>query len=346
MSAELALDLGSANTRVVDPQGNVLLDEPTVAAVDADSGRLVAFGEEAYALSASSAGRVSAVRPVRRGQLADLELADAVLAEVLRRSGAGRWARPRVLTCVSSEATPVQLRALERSLRRSGARAVRFVEIPVACAAGAGLPVEEPAGCMVVDVGAGTTEVGILALGGVVASTVLGIGGEDLDEAVGRLLVQRYDLHVDRRTLEAVRIALGTVAPARSLAGRGAEAAGEAGSRAFEVPGRRRSSGEPCVVLVDSDELRPVLERPLRQIVEAALATIVKAPPDLANDLLASGVQLAGGGARLDGLDGCLANELGLEVHVEEPELLAVRGASRCLEELGAFEALSAASRR
>ncbi len=332
MSADLALDLGTASTRVVDADGNLLLDEPTVAAVDADSGRLVAFGRDTYVLVASSAGRVSAVRPVRRGQLVDLELTDVLLAEVLRRAGAGRLSRPRVLACVSSEATPVQLRALARSLRRAGARTVSFVDVAVACAAGAGLPIEEPAGCMVVDVGAGTTEVGVLAVGGVVASSVLPCGGDDLDEAVRQLLASRYDVHVDRRTLEAVRIGLGTVA------------GGEA-RRVADVLARRRSSGEPCVVRLDSDELRPSLDRVVRRILDAVVATITKTPPDLANDLLGSGVQLAGAAGQLEGFDRRLATATGLPVHIEEPELLAVRGAARCLSELAAYEPATAGAR-
>jgi rod shape-determining protein MreB len=342
-SADLVVDLGSATTRVADGSGALLLEEPTLAAVDADSGRLLAFGREAQQIVASSAGRVTALRPVRRSQLVDLELTDALLAEVLRRAGAGRLARPRVLACVSSAATPVQLRALARSLRHAGARAVRFVDMPVACAVGAGLPIDEPAGCMVVDVGAGTTEIGVLALGGVVASTVVAAGGDDLDEAVRQLIVQRYDVHVDRRTLEAVRIGLGSVA--LGLAGPGA-GPGALPARAMDVPGRRRSSGEPCAVRLRSDEIRPVLERVVRPMLDAAVATITKAPPDLANDLLGRGVQLAGGASRMHGFDRRLATVTGLAVHVDEPELLAVRGAARCLERIDSFDApLSAAPR-
>lgn len=354
VSTDLALDLGTTNTRVVDAAGHVLLDEPTIAAVDADSGRLLAFGHDAWALVAASAGRVSALRPVRRGQLVDLALTDSLLAEVLRRAGAGRLARPRVLACVSSAATPVQLRALSRSLHHAGARAVRFVDIPVACGAGAGLPIDEPAGCMVVDVGGGTTEVGILALGGIVAATVVPAGGDDLDESVHQLLVQRYDVHVDRRTLEAVRLGLGTVAPTvpeRVAVGVGEARigatgfTGEGSRRVAEVLGRRRSTGEACVVRLDSEELRPVLERVVRQMLDAAVATITKTPPDLANDLLGSGVQLAGGAARLEGFDRRLATATGLPVHVDEPELLAVRGAARCLEVLASYEPLGATPR-
>ncbi len=331
MSADLALDLGTATTRVADADGSLLLEEPTLAAVDADSGRLLAFGHDATALVASSAGRVSAFRPVRRGQLMDLELTDALLAEVLRRAGAGRLARPRVLACVSAEATPVQLRALARSLRRAGARAVSFVDLPLACAAGAGLPIDEPAGCMVVDVGAGTTEVGVLAVGGVVASSVLACGGDDLDDAVRQLLADRYDVHADRRTIEAVRIGLGSVAPP-----------GGAAPRRAEILARRRSTGEACVLRLDGEELSPVLERVVRRMLEAAVATITKTPPDLANDLLGSGIQLAGGAARLDGFDRRLATATGLPVHVEEPEWLAVRGAARCLDQLDAYEPVAA----
>ncbi|HTW99415.1 MAG TPA: rod shape-determining protein, partial [Acidimicrobiales bacterium] len=358
MTPDLVVDLGSANTRVADRSGAVLLEEPTLAAVDADSGRLLAFGREAYRLVAASAGRVSAVRPVRRSQLVDLELTDVLLGEVLRRAGASRLARPRVLAVVSSAATPVQLRALERSLRHAGARTVRFVEVALACAVGAGLPVDEPSGCMVVDVGAGTTEVGVLALGGVVASTVVPAAGDDLDDAVRQAIARRYDVHVDRRTLEAVRVALGSAslslspapsvppaappaaaapprapsapsaaAPAAASPASGAPAAASP-APAVDVPCRLRTSGEACTVRLRSEDVRPALDRVVRLILDAAVATITKAPPDLANDLLGSGVQLTGGVAHLHALDRRLATATGLPVHVDEPDLLAVRGAS------------------
>lgn len=332
MSSDLAIDLGSAVTRVADAAGDVVLEEPTVAAVDADTRRLVGFGSEAYERAASTAGRVAALRPVHRGQLVDLDLTDALLAEVLRRAGAGRLSRPRVVACVSSAATPVQLRAVERSLRHAGARAVRLVEAPLACALGAGLPVGEPSGWMVLDVGAGTTEAAVLALGGVVSATVAGVGGDDLDEALHHHLVQHFDVHLDRRTLEWVRRELGSVAAG-------------APDLELEVVARDRASGEACLVRLTRSELRPLLERVLRPILDAAVATITKSPPELANDLIGNGIQLAGGVALLDGLDRRLASATGLPVHVEDPQRLAVCGAAASLAELGDDRPLSASRR-
>ncbi len=339
---DLALDLGSGNTRVADASGAVLLDEPTVAAVDADSGRLLAFGREALALVAASAGRVTGVRPVRRGQLVDLELADALIAEVLRRAGAGRMTRPRVLAAVSAAATPVQTRALARSLRHAGARAVEFAEVSVCCALGAGLPIDEPAGWMVVSIGAGTTEAGVLALGGIVASTAAPVGGEDLHRAVHQHLAERHGVHVERRVIDELMRLLGAVSGA---AGPGAGSPEEPQPVA-ELVGRDRRSGVPRRVQVGRDELSAALEPDVRRMLEAVVSTITKAPPDLANDLLGSGVQLAGGVARLEGLDRRLARATGLPVHVDEPELLAVRGAAgRLAERVSSEQSLSAVPR-
>lgn len=325
MSDDLALDLGTATTRVLGPSGATLLDEPTLAAVDADSGRLLAFGREALGRAAGSAGRVKVVRPVRHGQLMDLSLAEELLAEVLRRSGAGRVARPRVLACVPVEATGVQRRALDRALRKAGARVVRLVEAPVAAAIGAGLAIEEPSGSLAVVLGAGRSEVALLALGGVVTSASLASGGSDLDTAVRTHLARARGVLVDAATAESLRRRIGSVAwPVEEV---------EA-----EVAGREISTGRPVSAVVARSELRPVLLEGTQGALDAAVRCITSAPPDLANDLLGAGVHLMGGLARLHGLDQRLASATGLPVHVSEsPEQLVVIGTARCL---ASFDAL------
>ena len=319
---DLAIDLGTSTTRVVDGDGQLLVDEPTVAAVDADSGRLLAFGTSALDTGARAAGRVHLVRPVRRGQLADVPLAGALLGGLVRRAGPARHGHLRVLACSHVGATPVQHRALERALRRAGVRQVSFVEQPIAGALGAGVTIAEPTGSMVVEIGAGTTDVGLLALGGIVTGTCLPLGGEDLDHAVRRLLARRHQLVVDPATAAEVRQQLGSVAadapPARA-----------------EVLGRDAATGRPAAAVVTRAELRPLLLHLLLPVLDAVVGCISEAPPDLANDLLGAGIVLLGGASAVDGLDRRLASATGLPVHVvEAPRLTAVRGALGCAEHL------------
>jgi rod shape-determining protein MreB len=324
VTAELAVDLGTATTRVLDGDGRVVLDEPTLAAIDADTGRILAFGEAAADIGARAAGRVHLVRPVRRGQLAELELAEGLLGELFRRAGVTRLGHPRVVACSHVGATPVQTRAFERALRKVGARQVSFVELPVAGAIGAGLAIAEPAGSMVVEIGAGTTDVGLLALGGLVTSTCLALGAEDLDAAVRRVLARRHRLVVDQPTATALREQLGSVAA-------------DAPELAAEVLGRDAQTGRPARAVIRRSELRPLLLELLLPVLEAVVTCISNAPPDLANDLLGQGIVLLGGASALDGLDRRLARATGLPVHlVNEPRLAAVRGALCCFEGLDA----------
>lgn len=335
MSTDLALDFGTATTRVVNGHGVVLLEEPTLAAVDDNSGRLVAFGSEALGLPQNGAGRVRLVRPVRHGQLADLAVAEDALGEVLRRAGASRIAPPRVLVCVPVGATQVQRRALERALRHAGVRQVRFVEQPVACAVASDLRIEEPAGTMVVDIGAGTSDVAVLALGGIATSASVALGGDDLDDAIRLHLARRHGLVVDPDVAAEVRAAIGTVD----------ERAGEAH---VEVLGRDQGTGRTRSAILARSELRPILAELVAPVLAAAVASITDAPPDLANDLLGAGLVLAGGGALLDGLDRRLASATGVPVHVSPlAGRCAVLGASRCLSMLDVLVgALSEAHRR
>ncbi len=320
LSAELALDFGTGSTRIADPSGALLVNEPTVAAVDKDSGRVVAFGAEVLGLGARAAGRVAVRHPVRHGQLVDLELVEKVLAEALRRAGASRLTHPRVLVCTHIGATRVQNRALDRAVRKAGAKDVLFITHPTACAIGAGIAIDEPAGSMVVDVGAGTTDVAVFALGGVVVSASCARGGDDLDDAVRSYLVRQRDILVDREATQAARLAVGTVAP-RAVEAR------------IEVVGREARTGRPTAVTLSRAELRPLLEPVVTEMLNAAVNGIIQAPPELVNDLIGSGLLLAGGGGLLDGFDQRLAKVTGVPVHVAaEAGCCAVLGAARCLE--------------
>ena len=270
---DLAVDLGSARTLVAVPGRGIVVDEPTVAAVDLGRYRLVAFGEEANEVRGRAAGEVAILRPVRHGQLLDLDLTQAVAADLLKRTRATAMSHPTVLCCATGAATGVQRRALERAFKKAGARRVRFVEQAVAVALGAGLHIEEPVASMVVDVGAGTTEIGVLALGGLVSHASVDVGGEDFDEAIRQLCARHFDLVIDPATAERVKRMIGS--------------AWVQDEEKVEVIGRDLSSGIARAVVLSRTEVAAAMSPRVERILAAATHCITEAPPDLANDLLA-----------------------------------------------------------
>jgi len=333
VSLALALDLGTATTRLANGSGELIYEGPTVAAVETDSRRLVAFGDEALGLGARSGGRVQLRRPVRAGKLLDIDLAESFLAALLRRPGVSRLGGPRMLVCSHLSSTGVQRRAVGRALKRAGARTVSFVEQPVACAIGAGLEISEPVGTMVVDLGAGVCDVAVIALGGLVSSASVEVGGDNFDEAVREHLARRHGLLIDRAAAAQLRRAHATMSPGGGV--------GE-----IEVPGRDTRSGALRTATVARAALCAVIDRVAQPIFDTAARCITSAPPDLANDLISNGLILAGGGSRIEGFDRRLAQATGVPVHVpHDSELLAVLGAAQCLEE-GREPALSLSSAR
>ncbi len=322
MSADLAVDFGTARTLVAVRGHGVVVDEPTIAAVELGRNRLVAFGAEAASLRGRCAGEVGIVRPVCHGQLADLDLTSAVARQLLRRAKVGSVSQPRVLCCASGTATGVQRRALDRAFTRAGAESVRFVELPVAVALGSGLRIVEAVASMVVDVGAGTTEIGVLALGGLVTHASVPFGGGDFDEAIRLLCARQLDLVIDWRTAEGIKCAIGS--------------AWVEDDDKVEVRGRDASSGIVRSVVISRAEVADAIAPRVDRILAAAVSCISAAPPDLANDLLNRGLYLAGGGALLNGFAQRLATATGIPVHlVEEPERCAISGAAVCLASIG-----------
>jgi rod shape-determining protein MreB len=316
---DLAIDLGTAFTRVVRKRGTLVLEEPTVAATDLATGRLLAFGREALHMRGRAAGRVAIVRPLVHGQFTDLDVAEAYLARVLERAGASWRDRPSVLVCVPGGSTGVQRRAVERGLSRGGARQVQLLDHQTAAAIGARLPIQEATGSMVVDMGAGTTEVGLLALGATASSVTVLAGGNDLDEAIRTHCRRQLDLVIDRATAEQVKMAIGS-------------AWGWSEEAKAEVRGRDLSSGIVRGVVLSRSEVLEVMDEQLREVVARLIGAIQSAPPDLGNDLLARGVHLAGGCAHLVGLRERIEAETGLTVHVvDTPEHCVLGGAVRCL---------------
>ncbi|MDA8295227.1 MAG: rod shape-determining protein [Actinomycetota bacterium] len=318
MSMDLAIDVGTASIRVAE-HGGMVLDEPAIAAVDVDSGRLLAFGAEALTSGAATAGRVRLVRPVRHGQLADLRLAEELLAALLRRAGATRRGRPRVLCCVHADATAVQRRAAKRALEHASARTVRFLELPLAVAIGAGVAIEEPTGSMVLEVGAATADVAVLALGGMVTSATVSQGADGFEAAARSLLARRHGLVVDQATAREILAMIGTVDPSAAEA-------------RVEVLGHDRATGRPSAAVLRRSELRRALEEHLEPVLAATLRCITESPPDLANDLLGAGLVLAGGASQLDGVAGRVAEATGIPVRpAADARRCAVLGAARCL---------------
>ena len=321
MAGALAVDLGSSRTRVMTMSKTLLLDEPTLAAVEIGSGRLVSFGDRAALQRGRSAGEVAIVRPVRRGQLQDLALTDQICRLLLRRARDAGQGRPDVLCCVPAAATSVQRRALERSFKEAGAKRIEFLEHAIACGMGARLRLDEPVASMVVDVGAATTDVAVMALGGVVTEASIAVGGSDFDAAVRLLLERSFDLVIDRETAEVVKCTIGT--------------AWQSTEEKVEVHGRSSANGEPRTVVLSRSEVATAMAEHVESVVRACVGCITSAPPDLANDLLSRGLHLAGRGGLLDGFSKRLAAAAGIPVHlVESPGLAAVTGAARCLKVL------------
>jgi rod shape-determining protein MreB and related proteins len=322
MSRDLAIDLGSANTLVFIRGRGIVLREPTLIALNERTGEVLAMGEEAWQAAGKGSEPVVTFQPLRRGAVSDFALTERLLHLVLRKVGASRLIKPRVLVCVPSNVTMVERRALEEATLQAGARQVWLIEEPIAAAIGAGLPIDEPTGTFIVDVGGGTTEVAVISMGGLVSRVTCKVGGFDLDDEITRFLRTEYGMAVGERTSEHLKMAIGSASPL--------DEEGKA-----EVRGREIDSGAPKTVIVSSEEIRRALGNPTRVIVEAVRTTLAETPPELAHDVLDQGIYLTGGGALLRGLDRRLSAETGIPVHLAPAPLDTVCvGAAQALEEI------------
>ena len=324
---DLAIDLGTATTVVYVRGAGIVLAEPSIVAVATDSGTLLGVGNEAKAMLGRTPEHITTIRPLRDGVIADFDNAERMLryfvGRVHKRSF---WSRPRIIVAVPSGITGVERRAVRDACYSAGAREVHLMEEPMAAAIGAGLPVHEATGSMVVDVGGGTTEVAVLALGGTVTSLSVRVGGDRLDEAIIAYAKKEYSLLIGERTAEDVKVGVGSAFPS----------ADEPGA---QVRGRDLVSGLPRTIEMTAEEIRWALDEPVQAIVDAVASTLDRTPPELAGDVLARGITLTGGGALLSGLDRRLASETGMAVHVAERPLDAVAlGVGRAVE---SFDALA-----
>lgn len=323
MARDLAIDLGTANTLVYQKQKGILFAEPTVLALNKENGAVLAMGEEAWRMIGRTPGYIVAVRPLRSGAISDFDVTEKLIRLILQRSGVSRLTRPKVLVCVPSALTEVERRAVEEATLQAGARSCYLIEEPMAAAIGAGLPIHEPLGNLVVDVGGGTSEVALISMGGIVTNAAVRVGGFDLDAAIQNWVRREYTVAIGERTAERIKIAIGSAFPL-------------AQEEKAELRGRDLATGMPKTVLITSEEIREAIAEPVRAIVTAVVECIGSSPPDLVQDVLTHGITLTGGGGMLSGLDMLLSQEAEVPVHVSEQPLEAVvMGAGRCLEAFG-----------
>lgn len=335
LSRDMGVDLGTANTLVYVRRIGIVLREPSVVAKRVDDGQVLAVGEEAKRMIGRTPGDIVATRPLRDGVIADFDTTASMLTHFIRRAANGRmWVRPRIVVGIPSGCTEVEKRAVIDATLQAGARDVYLIEEPMAAAIGAGLPVSEPIGSMVVDIGGGTTEVAMIALGGIVASRSIRIGGDELDEAIIQYVRRAYNLLIGERSAEEIKIAIGSAFPVRE-------------ETAVDVRGRDLVSGLPRTIRMTSAEIREALAEPVQAIVEAVKQTLERTPPELAADIVDRGLILVGGGALLRGMDRLLAEETGMPVSLTDDPLAAVvMGTGRVLEELQALKKVLVASKR
>jgi len=320
MVRDLALDLGTANTLVYAKGKGVVLNEPTVVALDSRSRDVLAIGNDAWQMIGRTPGYIVAERPLRAGAITDFEVTERMLSVLLRRVGVGRMNRPRVLICVPSAITAVERRAVKEAARRAGASSTFLIEQTMAAAIGAGLAVHEPIGNMVVDIGGGTSEMAVISLGGIVAARSLRCGGFDFDAAVQTSIRHRYGLAVGEHTAEAVKMAIGS-------------ATDYEGEQKAEVRGRDIDTGQPKTVVMSPHEVREALEDQVASVVDTAASCLGAAPGELAQDIMFEGVYLTGGGALLKGMNQRIADATSVPVHlVDAPLECVVQGAGKCLE--------------
>ncbi len=322
LGRDMAVDLGTANTLVYVRGRGIVLNEPSVVAVNVKDGRPLAVGIEAKRMIGRTPGHIQAVRPLRDGVINNFEITEKMLRYFITRVHQRRWAKPRMVICVPSGVTGVEKRAVQEAAEYAGARKTPFIiEEPMAAAIGAGLPVHEPTGNMVVDIGGGTTEVAVISLGGIVTSQSVRIGGDELDEAIIQFIKKEYSLALGERTAEEIKIALGSAYPL------------EEELRA-EIRGRDLVTGLPKTIVTSTEEIRRAIDEPVTAIVDSVKVTLDKTPPELAADIMEAGIVLTGGGALLHGLDVRLRAETGMPIVIANNPLFSVAlGAGQCLEE-------------
>jgi rod shape-determining protein MreB and related proteins len=332
---DMAVDLGTANTLVYVRGRGIVLNEPSVVAINQDTGGILAVGVEAKKMIGRTPGNIVAIRPLKDGVIADFDTTERMLRYFIQKVHKRRHlAKPRIVVCVPSGITGVEQRAVKDAGYAAGARKVYIIEEPMAAAIGSGLPVHEPTGNMVVDVGGGTTEVAVISLGGIVTAQSIRVGGDELDNAIIQYVKKEYSLLLGERTSEEIKMAIGSAFPMPD-------------EPHAEIRGRDLVSGLPKTIVVSSDEIRKALEEPVNAVVDAVKTTLDKCPPELSGDIMDRGIVLTGGGALLRGLDERLRHETGMPIHIAERALDCVAlGSGKCVEEFEALQQVLIAEQR
>jgi len=322
-SNDIGIDLGTANTLVFTKNRGIVLREPSVVAVQRGTSNVLAVGSEAKRMLGRTPGSIVAIRPMKDGVIADFEITEAMLRYFINKSqDRKKVVKPRIVIAIPSGITEVEKRAVKDSAERAGAREVFLVEEPIAAAIGVGLPIQEPAGNMIIDIGGGTTEMAVISLAGIVFSKSIRIGGDEMDEAITEHLRKSYNLMIGERAAEDIKIKIGSAYPLEEEV-------------TTEVKGRDLVSGLPKMLTISSEEIREAMAEPIAAIIEATRITLERTPPELSADLIERGIVLAGGGSLLRGIDKLISEETGLPVHVADDPLSAVAlGTGKVLSEI------------
>lgn len=323
LGRDIAIDLGTANTLIYVRGQGIVLNEPSVVALDVSDGKPVAVGHEAKRMMGRTPGHIRAVRPLKDGVIADFDVCEKMLRYFIQKVHSSRWSKPRMVICVPSGITGVEQRAVQDAAEYAGARKpVHIIEEPMAAAIGADLAVHEPSGNMIVDIGGGTTEVAVISLGGIVTAQSLRIAGDELDEALLAYLKKEFSLAVGERTAEEIKIQMGSAWPFEE-------------EMTADIRGRDLISGLPRTISLSTDQVREAIAEPVAAIVDAVRMTLDKTPPELAADIMHQGITITGGGALLAGIDRRLAHETGMPINIaNDPLFSVVIGSGRALENI------------
>jgi rod shape-determining protein MreB len=329
LGRDLAIDLGTANTLIYARGQGIVLNEPSVVAIDITDGRPVAVGIEAKRMMGRTPGRIKTIRPLKDGVIADFEVCEKMLRFFIQKVHSSRWSKPRMVICVPSGITGVEQRAVQDAAEYAGARKpVHIIEEPMAAAIGADLPVHEPSGNMIVDIGGGTSEVAVISLGGIVTAQSVRVAGDELDDAVLQYVKKEFSLAIGDRTAEEIKMHMGSAWPLEE-------------ELTADIRGRDMISGLPRTVPLTTEQVREALAEPVAAIVDAVKTTLDKTPPELAADIMEQGITITGGGALLAGIDQRLAHETGMPIKIaRDPLFSVVIGSGRALENIDAMRGL------
>jgi rod shape-determining protein MreB len=329
LGRDLAIDLGTANTLIYVRGHGVVLDEPSVVAINVNDGRPVAVGMEAKRMMGRTPNHIKAIRPLKDGVIADFEVCEKMLRYFIQKVAGSKWSKPRMVICVPSGITGVEQRAVQDAAEYAGARKpVHIIEEPMAAAIGADMPVHEPSGNMIVDIGGGTTEVAVISLGGIVTAQSIRVAGDELDEAVLQYVKKEFSLAIGDRTAEEIKIQMGSAWPLDE-------------ELTADIRGRDLISGLPRTIEITTEQVREAVAEPISAIVDAVKTTLDKTPPELAADIMEDGITITGGGALIGGLAQRLTHETGMPIRIaDEPLYSVVIGSGRALENIDAMRGL------